>query len=512
MEGRRRSCRYCFLRPRRCLGWRCAPSTAPSCGSRRSVTTGAEECRVPIRLRAPEHRRPRYALRNAAALGLGACMGSARPLNDDIARGRLLRLVPYARQRARRRRRVPCLSADVLQSAKLRHFIEAVRAALLRAIDVADSLAGVVAWARGDAGGGLRRRHHKQLRYFVDIADAGSFRPAAERLYIAQSARAGRSRRWKRSCRCRCSSAARASSSDDAGRPLAERDARQILRAPDAAALGAPAQRGIEGTVQLLHSSSVPLSPVLLGAAARALCRPGRGDRGSRRPRRPSTRRSMLSPRAAPTSALRARRCCAIRAWAMRRCSTSRWWCCCLAAHALAGARRRGSPSCAPSPSSRCRTASAADSSQWLNCAAPRASSPRARRCARARVAARAGEGRPRLRSCRPRWPRRRLRGARAAARWRRRSGVLVLWREGGPRHALALRESLQAAFAPSIWISRSPRVAPRHRGGAPRAPRFAFAPTVASAHELFVVPAAPAALHAAAARWPSAPASSRPT
>ncbi|MGQ2994984.1 MAG: LysR family transcriptional regulator, partial [Variovorax sp.] len=31
------------------------------------------------------------------------------------------------------------------------------------------------------------------------------------------------------------------------------------------------------------------------------------------------------------------------------------------------------------------------------------------------------------------------------------RSGVLVLWREGGPRHALALRESLQAAFAPSI-------------------------------------------------------------
>ncbi|MFS2055076.1 LysR family transcriptional regulator, partial [Variovorax sp. CT11-76] len=29
---------------------------------------------------------------------------------------------------------------------------------------------------------------HKQLRYFVDIVDAGSFSLAAERLYIAQSA------------------------------------------------------------------------------------------------------------------------------------------------------------------------------------------------------------------------------------------------------------------------------------------------------------------------------------
>ena len=84
-----------------------------------------------------------YALRNAAVLGLGACMGSAWLLNDDIARGRLLRLVPQWQ--------APPLPVYLVypqtrfQSAKLRHFIEAVRAALPRAIDVADSLAGVVA-------------------------------------------------------------------------------------------------------------------------------------------------------------------------------------------------------------------------------------------------------------------------------------------------------------------------------------------------------------------------------
>ncbi|WP_398498518.1 LysR family transcriptional regulator [Variovorax sp.] len=104
------------------------------------VTTG-EECRVPIRPRLSTD--GLYALRNAAVLGLGACMGSAWLLNDDIARGRLLRLVPQWQ--------APPLPVYLVypqtrfQSAKLRHFIEAVRAALPRAIDVADSLAGVVA-------------------------------------------------------------------------------------------------------------------------------------------------------------------------------------------------------------------------------------------------------------------------------------------------------------------------------------------------------------------------------
>ena len=108
---------------------------------------------------------------------------------------------------------------------------------------------------------------HKQLRYFVDIVDAGSFSLAAERLYIAQSALSRQVKEMETQLQVPLlERGTRQLEMTPAGRSLYA-DARRILGALDAAVLGArQAQRGIEGTVQLLHSSSVPLSPALLGA------------------------------------------------------------------------------------------------------------------------------------------------------------------------------------------------------------------------------------------------------
>lgn len=115
---------------------------------------------------------------------------------------------------------------------------------------------------------------HRQLRYFVQIVDAGSFSAAAERLFVAQSAL---SRQVK-------------DIESLLGVPVLERGARQVRMTPagrslhasatrilaaldDAAAQARNAQRGVDGTVRLLHSSSVPLTrtvqEVLRGHLAR---------------------------------------------------------------------------------------------------------------------------------------------------------------------------------------------------------------------------------------------------
>jgi DNA-binding transcriptional LysR family regulator len=106
---------------------------------------------------------------------------------------------------------------------------------------------------------------HKQLRYFVDIVDAGSFSLAAERLFIAQSALSRQVKEMERHLQVPLLERdARHLEMTPAGRSLYG-DARRILAALESAAVGARhAQRGIEGTVQLLHSSSVPLTHGLL--------------------------------------------------------------------------------------------------------------------------------------------------------------------------------------------------------------------------------------------------------
>lgn len=106
---------------------------------------------------------------------------------------------------------------------------------------------------------------HRQLRYFVEIVDAGSFSLAAERLFIAQSALSRQVREMEHELKVPLLERdARHLEMTPAGRSLYA-DARRILAAlDDAAASAVHAQRGTEGTLHLLHSSSVPLhGPIL---------------------------------------------------------------------------------------------------------------------------------------------------------------------------------------------------------------------------------------------------------
>lgn len=106
---------------------------------------------------------------------------------------------------------------------------------------------------------------HRQLRYFVEIVDAGSFSSAAERLFVAQSALSRQVRDMEEALKVPLLLRdARRFELTPAGRSLYG-DARRILAAlEEAAASAVNAQRGNEGTLHLLHSSSVPLhGPIL---------------------------------------------------------------------------------------------------------------------------------------------------------------------------------------------------------------------------------------------------------
>lgn len=106
---------------------------------------------------------------------------------------------------------------------------------------------------------------HRQLRYFVEIVDAGSFSQAAERLFIAQSALSRQVREMEQALQVPLLERdARPLAMTPAGRSLYA-DARRILASlADAMARAAHAQRGTDGCLQLLHSSSVPLTAAML--------------------------------------------------------------------------------------------------------------------------------------------------------------------------------------------------------------------------------------------------------
>ena len=118
---------------------------------------------------------------------------------------------------------------------------------------------------------------HRQLRYFVHIVDAGSFSLAAERLFVAQSALSRQVREMEGQLQTPLLQRdTRHLEMTAAGRSLYA-DARRILAAlEDAAVRAAQAQRGIEGTLQLVHSSSVPLgAPILAVLRQHAEQHPG---------------------------------------------------------------------------------------------------------------------------------------------------------------------------------------------------------------------------------------------
>ncbi|MBO9513278.1 MAG: LysR family transcriptional regulator [Variovorax sp.] len=82
-----------------------------------------EQCRIPMQPRISTD--SLYALRSAATLGLGACVGSTWVLREDIDAGRLVQLVPEWQASP-----LPCYLIYPyarLHSPKLKRFVEAIR-------------------------------------------------------------------------------------------------------------------------------------------------------------------------------------------------------------------------------------------------------------------------------------------------------------------------------------------------------------------------------------------------
>lgn len=104
----------------------------------------------------------------------------------------------------------------------------------------------------------------KQLRYFVEIVDAGSFSLAAERLFIAQSALSRQIRDMETMLQVELlERKARHVVPTSAGQAFYESARRILADLAEAAAQARHARRDGDSTVRLLHSSSVVLTPRL---------------------------------------------------------------------------------------------------------------------------------------------------------------------------------------------------------------------------------------------------------
>lgn len=105
----------------------------------------------------------------------------------------------------------------------------------------------------------------RQLRYFVEIADSGSFTAAAERLYVAQSALSRQIKELEQHLGTQLfERTARQPRLTPAGEAFLGR-ARQLLADLDnAQRLALEVGQGLRGSLQLSHSSTVPLTGELL--------------------------------------------------------------------------------------------------------------------------------------------------------------------------------------------------------------------------------------------------------
>ena len=105
----------------------------------------------------------------------------------------------------------------------------------------------------------------RQLRYFVEIAESGSFSAAAERLYIAQSALSRQIRELEQQLDTALfERTARLPRLTAAGAAFLPR-ARNLLQELDKAAdLARAVGQGLRGSLRLSHSSTVPLTGALL--------------------------------------------------------------------------------------------------------------------------------------------------------------------------------------------------------------------------------------------------------
>ncbi|MCF5233804.1 MULTISPECIES: LysR family transcriptional regulator [unclassified Pseudomonas] len=105
----------------------------------------------------------------------------------------------------------------------------------------------------------------RQLRYFVEIADGGSFSAAAERLFVAQSALSRQIKALETQLQTslfeRTARQPRLTAAGEAFYPRARNLLSELLKASEMATL---VGKGQLGTLRLSHSSTVPMSGPLL--------------------------------------------------------------------------------------------------------------------------------------------------------------------------------------------------------------------------------------------------------
>lgn len=105
----------------------------------------------------------------------------------------------------------------------------------------------------------------RQLRYFVEIADSGSFSAAAERLFVAQSALSRQIKELETQLQTplfeRTARQPRLTAAGEAFYPRARNLLNELLKASE---MATQVGKGQLGTLRLSHSSTVPMSGPLL--------------------------------------------------------------------------------------------------------------------------------------------------------------------------------------------------------------------------------------------------------
>ena len=117
----------------------------------------------------------------------------------------------------------------------------------------------------------------RQLRYFVEIADSGSFSAAAERLFVAQSALSRQIKELENQLKTplfeRTARQPRLTAAGEAFYPRARNLLSELLKACE---MATQVGNGELGTLRLSHSSTVPMSgPLLQGISTWLERRPG---------------------------------------------------------------------------------------------------------------------------------------------------------------------------------------------------------------------------------------------
>lgn len=117
----------------------------------------------------------------------------------------------------------------------------------------------------------------RQLRYFLEVVDAGGFSAAAERLFVAQSALSRQISELERELQAvLLERSSKGVTLTPAGRTFVDEARRVLTELEGSVALTRSVARGEQGTVRLAHSSSVPFAGGLASALhAHLRARPG---------------------------------------------------------------------------------------------------------------------------------------------------------------------------------------------------------------------------------------------